>query len=203
MLVVDSYSRWKIIEPLVFYKSVHNVVGAQTLLNDIVYAHLREELGKHTLQEIISDKRPDIMKAVCAMSDRKVQKYGIQIYDIRIKRADLTKENEEHVFGRMNAERQRQTKKFRSEGEEEALKIRAKADKDRTIILAEAYKEAQAIRGEGDAKAIKISADAYQRDPEFFEFTKTLNVYRQTIKEGSTWVMSTNSEIFKHLNKEE
>lgn len=200
-LVVDNYSRWKITEPLKFYKTVFNEIGAQRRLDDIIYAQLREELGKHTLLEIVSEKRAGIMETVTARSDETAGKYGIEIYDVRIKRADLPKENEEHVYGRMKAERQRQAKKYRSEGEEEALKLRAKADKDKTIILAEAYKEAQDIKGEGDAEAIRIYADAYERDPEFFSFVKSLEVYRQAMKEGTKLVISSDSKIFEYLNE--
>lgn len=202
-LVVDNYSRWKIVEPLKFYKTVFNEIGAQSRLDDIIYAQLREELGKHTLLEIVSEKRADIMETVTATSDETAGKYGIEIYDVRIKRADLPKENEEHVFGRMKAERQRQAKKYRSEGEEAALKLRAQADKEKTIILAEAYKEAQDIKGEGDAEAIRIYADAYERDPEFFGFVKSLEVYRKAMKSGTKLVISSDSKVFEYLSEGE
>ena len=143
------------------------------------------------------------METVTTMSNETAGKYGIEIYDVRIKRADLPKENEEHVFGRMKAERQRQAKKYRSEGEEEALKLRANADKEKTIILAEAYKEAQDIKGEGDAEAIRIYADAYERDPEFFGFVQSLEVYRRAMKEGTKLVISSDSKVFEYLSEGE
>ncbi len=198
-LVVDNYTKWKIVNPLKFYKTVKSEMGAQSRLDDIVYAQLRVELGRHTMEDIISVTRDDIMKIVTEKSDVRAGDYGIKVVDVRIKRADLPEQNEKHVFDRMRAERERQAKQYRSEGEEESLKITAKADMERTIILAKAYKESEVAKGEGDAQAVKIYADAYKKDPEFFEFTRTLEAYKKSLKEDTTLVISPDVKFFKYI----
>jgi membrane protease subunit HflC len=198
-LVVDNYTKWKIVNPLKFYTTVKNVRGAQARLDDIVYAHLRVELGQHNLSDIVSKSRSEIMATVTDKSVKRAQDYGIAVIDVRIKRADLPEQNEKHVFDRMRAERERQAKQYRSEGEEESKKITAKADMERTIILAKAYKEAEQTKGEGDAKSIKIYADAYQKDFKFFEFVKSLEAYRKSLKSDTTLVLTPDSEFLKYL----
>jgi len=200
-LVVDNYARWKIVDPLKFFQSVRDQVGAQARLDDIVYADLREELARHNLSEIIDLRRVAIMDTVSKKSDEKARQYGIQIIDVRIKRADLPREVEESVFARMRAERERIAKKYRSEGEEEAAKLRARTDKEKVIILAEAYKEAETIRGEGDAQAVKIYADAFQKDPEFYGFLRTLETYKKTIDNQTTLVLGSDSELMKYIGQ--
>jgi len=162
-LVVDNYTKWAIDNPLKFYTTVINENGAQARLDDIVYAQLRVELGQHNLSDIVSETRDALMTKVTEKSAERAKDYGIRVVDVRIKRADLPEQNEKHVFGRMKAERERQAKQYRSEGEEESKKITAKADMERTIILAKAYKESEQLKGEGDAGAVKIYADAYQK----------------------------------------
>ena len=198
-LVLDNYTKWKIVDPLRFYKTVKSESGAQSRLDDIVYAQLRVELGQHTLGDIVSKTRGEVMKVVTEKSDSHASGYGIKVVDVRIKRADLPEQNEKHVFDRMRAERERQAKQYRSEGEEDSLKITAKADMERTIILAKAYKEAEKNKGEGDAQAVKIYADAYKKDPEFFEFTRSLEAYEKTLKDDMTLVISPDVEFFKYL----
>ncbi|WP_372714571.1 protease modulator HflC, partial [Ilyobacter sp.] len=177
--------------------------GAQARLDDIIYSEIRERLGQYTFLDIIAFKRDEIMETVTHESWEKTKKFGIEIVDVRIKRAELPKENEENVYRRMEAERHQQAKKYRAEGQEKALEITSQAEKERTVILAEAYEKAQSIKGEGDATALKIYADAYNRDPEFYKFTRTLSAY-DTILSGSgktKIIMSTESEIWKILNK--
>ena len=198
-LMVDNYARWKIIDPLKFYETVRNEFGAQARLDDIVFSEIREELARHTLTEIVSIRREEIMDKVGKQCDEKAREYGIQVMDVRIKRADLPKEVIHSVFARMRAERERIAKKYRSEGEEEAVKIRAITDKERTILLAEAYQVAQSLKGDGDAQAIKIYAEAFEKDPEFYSFLRTLEAYRKSLKEGTTAVLSSDSEFFKYL----
>ncbi|MEA1971127.1 MAG: protease modulator HflC, partial [Thermodesulfobacteriota bacterium] len=176
-LVVDNYTKWAIDNPLRFYTTVKNERGAQSRLDDIVYAQLRVELGQHDLSDIVSITREALMKKVTEKSAKRAEEYGIHVVDVRIKRADLPAQNEKHVFGRMKAERERQAKQYRSEGEEESKKITAKADMERTIILAEAYKISEKLKGEGDARAVKIYADAYQKDMGFYEFIRSLEAY--------------------------
>jgi len=198
-LVVDNYAKWKITEPLMFYKTVKNELGAQSRLDDIIYAQLRVELGKHTLEDTVSITRDDIMSIVTKRSDELAKSYGIEVVDVRIKRADLPEQNEKHVFDRMRAERERQAKQYRSEGAEESQKITAKADMERTIILARANKEAEELKGTGDAQSIKIYADAYQQDLEFFEFLRSLEAYKNSLKEKTTVVLTPDMKFLKFL----
>jgi membrane protease subunit HflC len=199
-LVLDNYSRWHISDPLLFYKTVRNISGAQARLDDIVYAQLRVELGRHSLTEIVSQVRSDVMEKVTARSSTIAKDYGIDVVDVRIKRADLPPENEAAVYGRMRAERERQAKKYRSEGQEESLKIKAAADKDRTILLAEAYEKSETIKGEGDAEALKIYAEAFGKDPEFFSFLKTLEATERSMGKDTTLVLSPKSEFLQYLD---
>ncbi len=199
-LMVDNYARWKIIDPLKFYETVRNEFGAQARLDDIVFSEIREELARHTLTEVVSVRREMLMDKVAEQCDQKAREYGIQIIDVRIKRADLPKEVTHSVYARMKAERNRIAKKYRSEGEEEAVKIRAKADRERTILLAESYRKAEILRGAGDAQAIKIYARAFGKDPEFYSFLRTLEVYKKSLAEGTTIILSSDSELFRYLS---
>ncbi len=198
-LEVDNYARWRIADPLLFYRSVRTLNGALSRIDPIVYSELRVELGKHVLSEIVDKRRVKIMETVSDKTEEKLAEYGIDIIDVRIKRADLSKENERAVFDRMRAERQRKAKQYRSQGEEEALMIRAETDKEKTIILANAYKESQILKGEGDAKAVEIYADAFKSDPKFYEFIRTLEAYEKVVDKKSTLILSTDSDLFDML----
>jgi membrane protease subunit HflC len=200
-LVVDNFSRWRIEDPLRFYRTVRNEAGAQSRLDDVVYSILREKLGRHTLREIINEKRTSLMVQVTKESDAKARDYGIVVADVRIKRADLPEKNELNVFNRMRTERERQAKKFRAEGDEEARKIRSESDKQVQILTAEARKQADITRGKGDALAVKIFADAYGRDVEFYQLVRTLEAYRRSIDEGTTLILSPESEFFRYLKQ--
>ena len=200
-LVVDNYSRWRISDPLQFYRTVRNEEGAQSRLDDIIYSNLRETLGRHTLREIVNEKRTQLMEQVTKRSDEKARDYGIEVTDVVIKRADLPEKNEQNVFNRMRTERERQAKKFRAEGDEEARKIRSESDKQVQILLAEARKRAEITRGEGDALAVKIFADAYGRDIEFYQFVRTLEAYRRSLGEGTTVILSPNSDFLRYLKQ--
>ena len=200
-LVVDNYSRWRIRDPLQFYRTVRNEEGAQSRLDDIIYSNLRETLGRHTLREIVNEKRALLMKQVTERSDEKAREYGIEVVDVVIKRADLPEKNELNVFNRMRTERERQAKKFRAEGDEEARKIRSESDKQVQILLAEARKQAEITRGEGDALAVKIFADAYGRDLEFYQLVRTLEAYRKSLGDGTTVILSPNSDFFRLLKQ--
>ena len=198
-LEVDNYARWRIADPLLFYRSVRTLNGALSRIDPIVYSELRVELGKHVLSDIVDSNRVKIMETVSNETQIKLAEYGIEIIDVRIKRADLSKENERAVFDRMRAERLRIAKQYRSEGEEKALEIRAETDKEKTIILATAYKESQILRGEGDAKAVEIYANAFKSDPKFYEFIRTLEAYEKVVDKKSTLILSTDSDLFKLL----
>jgi membrane protease subunit HflC len=200
-LVVDNYAKWRIKDPLKFYQTMRNEPGAQARLDDIIYSNIRAELGKYTLSQVVSENRSHIMEAVTRDTDEKAISYGIEVLDVRIKRADLPEENEKHVFGRMQAEREQEAKRYRSEGEEAAIKIRAEADKERTILLAEAKRKAEELKGEGDATATKIYADAYGQDQEFFEFIRTMEAYKRSMNEETLLVISPDSEFFRFLKQ--
>jgi membrane protease subunit HflC len=199
-LVVDNYSKWRIVDPLRFYQTVKNERGAQARLDDIIYSELRVELGKETLNDIVAKVRSQIMATVTRNSNLAAAEYGIEVVDVRIKRADLPTENEQHVFSRMQAERQRQAKKYRSEGEEEALKITSLADRDRKIILAEAYRQAQEIRGQGELEAIAIYAAAFEQDEEFYDFYRSLRAYRKAFADRGMVVLDRDSELLRYFD---
>ena len=198
-LVIDNYARWRIADPLVFYQRVGTIAGAQSRLDDIIFSELREELGKVAQSDIIDQHRQGIMEIVAEKSAKKAKEYGIKLVDVRIKRADLPREVEESVYARMASERARIAKRYRSEGAEEAAKLRAETDKERAILLAEANRKAEETRGEGEAEAVKIYAAAYQKDPEFYVFLRTLDTYRTTLGQGATAVFDAGSPLFRYL----
>lgn len=198
-LIVDNYVRWRISDPLMFLKTVQAIPTALSRLDDIVYSELRLELGTHNMSEIITESREEIMEKVTIASNISTKTYGIEVVDVRIKRVDLPRENEASIYARMDAERKRQANKFRSEGEEEAQKIRATTDKEKTIILADAYRESEEIRGIGDAKAVDIYARSYSKDPSFYEFLRTLETYKKIIDENTTLILPASSKLFKLL----
>ena len=200
-LIIDNYVRWRIVDPLLFLQTVRAIPTAKTRLDDIVYSELRQELGNHDMAEIITETRELIMEKVTIASNEETSKYGIEVIDVRIRRVDLPRENEASIYARMEAERKRQANKFRSEGEEEAQKIRAATDRDKTIILAEAYKTAQQIRGEGEAEALDIYAESFSKDPDFYEFLRTLETYEKVIDKKTTLVLSGDSKLFKALTQ--
>jgi len=198
-LVVDSYVRWRIADPLVFLRTVVSESGAVVRIDDVVYSELRTEIGRVDLFDLVSRVRGEVMSRITARSNEKTREFGVEIVDVRIKRADLPKQNEEAIFQRMKSERERQARQYRSEGEEEATKIRAEADKERALILAEAEKQAQILRGEGEAEALRIYAGAYAKNPEFFAFLKTLELYEKSLKEGDTLILTPASDFLRYL----
>ena len=173
-LVADPITRWRIADPLKFFKTVRDESGARARLDDLVFSELRSEVASHTFATVIGTKREAIMDNVAKSVRTKAGEFGIEVVDVRIKRADLPKEVQMSVFQRMQAEREREAKRYRSEGEEEANKLRSQTDKERTIVLAEAEQTAQKLRGEGDATASRIYAEAYGKDPEFYRFVRSL-----------------------------
>ena len=200
-LIVDNYVRWRIIDPLLFLQTVQTEPIAKTRIDDIVYSELRRELGTHNMSEIITENRELIMEKVTRESAIATKPYGIEVVDVRLKRVDLPQNNEQSIYRRMQAERIRQANKFRSEGEEESQKIKASTDKDKTIILADAYKEAEEVKGEGEAKAVDIYASAFSKDPDFYEFYRTLETYKIILDKKTTLVLPTNSKLFDILNQ--
>lgn len=200
-LIVDNYVRWRIVDPLLFLQTVQTEPIAKTRIDDIVYSELRRELGTHNMSEIITESREIIMEKVTRESAIATKPYGIEVVDVRLKRVDLPQNNEQSIYRRMQAERIRQANKFRSEGEEESQKIKASTDKDKTIILATAYKEAEEVKGEGEAKAVDIYARAFSKDPDFYEFYRTLETYKIILDKKTTLVLPINSKLFDILNQ--
>lgn len=198
-LLIDNFAKWRIKDPLKVYEAFQTQQAALGRLDDIIYSELRVELGRHDLAEIVSAARSKIMETVTTRANEKAAVYGIELDDVRIKRADLPEQNEKAVFTRMEAEREREAKRYRSEGAEEAQKIRSEAEKEREIILAEAYKTSQTMMGEGDAKAFKIYAQAYRQDVEFFEFMRTMEAYKKALDKETTLVLRPDSDFLKYL----
>ena len=200
-LLIDNFAKWRIVDPLKVFQAFQTQRGALRRLDDIIYSELRVELGRHDLPDIVSKTRSEIMAIVTQRANEKAAIYGLEIHDVRIKRADLPEQNEKAVFARMQAERERQAKQYRAEGAEEAQKIRSEAEKDREILLAGAYKESEQIRGDGDAKAFKTYSSAYRQDPRFFEFTRSMEAYKKTFAHNSTMVLTPDSEFLKYLKQ--
>ena len=200
-LILDNYAQWRISDPLKFMQTMRTQALAQSRLDDIIYSSLRVQLGTHLMHEIVSTMRDSLMHKVTQNANFTAADYGIEIVDVRIKRADLPRENEQAVFDRMKAERERMAKQFRSEGDEEAVKIRAETDKDREIILADAYKLAQEVRGNGEAQAIKIYADAYTQDPDFYEFIRTMDAYKKVFDDKTKLVLTPESDFLRYLKE--
>lgn len=198
-MVVDNFSRWRITNPLQFYRTVRNIHGGLARINDIVYSQMREALGRYTLTEIVATERSTIMEEVTDKANVLLSEYGIYIIDVRIKRTDLPQENQMAIYGRMQAERERQAKQYRSEGREEAAKITTAADKTRAVMLADARREAEALRGEGEAVATGIYAQALSQDPDFYDFVRTMDAYKKTMKDQTQFVLTPDSEFFKYL----
>ncbi len=198
-MVVDNYTRWRIADALRFYTTVRSLSGAQARMEDIVYAELRVALGQYTLNEVVSKKRSQIMEQVTQKAKALMSPYGIEVIDVRIKRTDLPAENERAIFGRMKAERDREAKQYRSEGQEEAAKIRANADRERTVLLAEAERQAAVTRGQGDANATRIFAEAVGQSPDFYDFRRSLEAYQKAFGEKTRLILTPTSPFLKYL----
>ena len=199
-LVADPVTRWRISDPLKFFKTVRDESGARARLDDLVFSELRGEVASHTFATVIGSKREAIMDAVAKNVRAKASEFGIEVVDVRIKRADLPREVQQSVFARMQAEREREAKRYRSEGDEEGNKLRSQTDKERTIVLAEAEQAAQKFRGEGDATATRIYAEAYGKDPEFYRFVRSLQSYEMFLGKRSTLLLSADSPLFRYLS---
>ncbi len=199
-LVADPVSRWRITDPLKFFKTVRSESGAKARIDDIVNSELRAEIASHEFGAIIGTRRQPLMEKVARNARDKVKDFGIDLLDVQIKRADLPNEVQESVFQRMRAERDRIAKRYRSEGEEEAQKIRAKTDKEKAIILAKAYEKAQELQGEGDARGVAIYAQAFGRDPEFYTLLRSLEAYERALDSRTHLVLSTESDLLKYMS---
>jgi modulator of FtsH protease HflC len=199
-LLIDNFTVWKIVDPLKFLETVRNVQGAEARLDDILFSELRVEIGTHHLIDIVTETRESIMDKVSKEANKKAAEYGIEVVAVRIKRTDLPPEIANSIFNRMRTERERIAKEYRSEGREEATKIRAETDKEKTILIADAYKKEQEVRGEGDGLSTKIYADAFQKDPKFYAFMRSMEAYKQSLKTDTTLLMSKESNFLEFLN---
>ncbi len=199
-LLVDTFVKWRIIDARQYYKSVGDEARAETRISQTVNATLREEFGKRTVQEVVSEDRDTIMKTVRERANADAKQIGVAIIDVRLKRVDLPQEVSDSVYKRMEAERKSVANQLRSEGAAASERIRAEADKEREVIIANAYKEAQRIKGEGDAKAAAAYAQAYGQNAEFYSFYRSLEAYRSSFKDRSDLlVLEPNSDFFKYL----
>lgn len=201
-MMVDNYSKWRIVDPLQFYTTLRTLPMGQARLDDIIYAELRVLLGRHTLTEVVTTKRAQIMEELTKKSNALVVEYGIEVIDVRIKRTDLPVETQRAVFNRMIAEREREAKTYRAEGEEIAANIRSLADREKVILLAEATRTSQQLRGDGDAQAIKIFGNALNQDPKFYEYMRTLEAYKKTMNQDTQLILTPSSPFFRLLHKE-
>lgn len=200
-VILDNYAQWKIVNPALFRVTMRTETGAYVRLEDLIYSHINQQIGKIDAEVLIADK--DYVKTMLAeivkQANVDVRDYGIEIIDVRIKRTDLPWENNANIFNRMRTERERMAMQYRSAGQEEAQKIRSGADREATVIEAAAYAEAGKIRGEGEAEAASIYADAYGQDPEFYEFFRSLLTYRKTLKDNTMLVIDADSDFAKYL----
>lgn len=185
-VVVDSFSRWKIDDAGKFYTSVRSVPVALQRLDNIVNSKIREQVAQVRLDELVDSKRGEVMGKILQGARKEAADLGIFVVDVRLKRADLPRQNQEAVFNRMRTERQAEASALRAKGEQEAQEIRATAEKERTILLAEAQREAQKMRGDGEAEAIKITGSAFNRDPQFFKLTRSLEAYKASFQPSNT-----------------
>lgn len=198
-LQVDAFARYRIADPLLFYQTVRNEFGARARLESIIDSSVRRVLGKETLASILTGERVAINGSIRDEVNASVTALGIEIIDVRLRRADYPEATSQNIFNRMKSEREREAREFRATGEEEAQKIRADAEKTRTVIIAEAQRQAQEVRGSGDSEAIRIYAESFGRDPEFFSFYRSMQAYREAMGEqtGTSMVISPNSSFFR------
>lgn len=199
-LAIDNYAIWRVGEPQLFIESTGGRLNsAQGRIDEIVFSDLRNILASHTLDEIVSEKRSLYLQEVTDLSSAKLADFGILLIDVRIIRADLPSEIEQAVFERMRSERQRIAAQLRAEGEEQARQITSNADKDVEIILADARKIAEKVRGEGDAEALETYAEAYNQDPDFYRFWRTLESYRTALASNTRIILSSDSDYLQYL----
>jgi len=198
-LTVDTVSRWKIVDPLVFFQTVGDYRDAVDRLNNVIFGRLREEIANHNFKEFIREEREKIMDLVTQGTAEAAKQFGIQVVDVRIKRVDLPEEVQASVFERMKAERGRIAKRYRAEGEEKAREVRAEAEKEQKVILAEAYRTSETLMGEGDAEAAGVYAESYGKDEQFYSFLRHLEVYEKAFKSGTTLLLRPDSELLRFL----
>lgn len=205
---LDYYGTWKITDPVLYLKTVKDQIGAEARLTDVFSSSLGVQLGKYNLDQLVNTNTEElqldaIVSNVVSYAKEKAAEYGIEIVDAQIRVLNFPEANKQSVYDRMSAEREQMAQKYRAEGSEEAAKIRSDAEKEQKLILAEAYQQEQQIKGEGDAEAIRIYGEAYQKDPDFYEFVRTLETYEKTIDGNTTLILPSTAEILKYLGGSE
>jgi membrane protease subunit HflC len=199
-LVVDAFARYRIVDALKFYQAVGSIEGANSRLSTLLNAALRRVLGEATLTHVVRDQRAQLMARVREQVDREAAGFGITIVDVRIRRADLPEQNSQAVYQRMQTERQREAAEFRANGSQRSQEIRARADRDVTVLLAEALSKAEQTRGEGDAERNRIFAEAFGRDQDFFAFYRSMQAYEMGLKHTDTrMVLKPDSDFFRYF----
>ncbi|PKQ06988.1 MAG: protease modulator HflC [Alphaproteobacteria bacterium HGW-Alphaproteobacteria-11] len=202
-LVVDAFARYRIVDSLRFYQSVGDPRNAIQRLQPNFVSSLRNVLGDHTLEELVRDNRAGLMKNIQTAFNLATQQFGIEVVDVRIRRADLPEQNSQAIYQRMQTEREREAAEIRAQGNEEAQRIRARADREATVIIAEAERDGQLARGEGDATRNNIYAEAYSRDTEFFAFYRSMQAYREGLKgDNTTMIVTPEGEFFRYFGAE-
>lgn len=202
-LIIDSYAKWRINDPLQFHVTVNNTMNARSRLGDLIRSNLREEIGKRNLQQTVSGERRQVMENLTEAVTVQARNLGIKVEDVRIKRTDLPEENEKAVYDRMAAEREREARQYRAEGAEQAEEIMAKAQREREEILAEARRTAEEVKGRADAKATSIYNEAYSLDADFFALYRSLQGYQRAFRGDEVMVLSPESEFFRYFNRSE
>ena len=202
-VIVDSFAKWRVIDPLKYYLTVGGTeTGARLRLEQLINSGLRDEVNKRTVQSVVSTDRAKIMQLVTAAADKVARGFGIEVVDVRLQRVDLPDEVSQSVYQRMKAERSRIANELRAQGAEAAEKIRADAERQREVLLAQAYGKAEKIRGEGDAKASALYAAAYNRAPEFYSLYRSLNAYKESFKnKDDIMIVDPSSDFFRYMKK--
>ena len=200
-LVVDAFARYRIKSPLRFYQTLGSTSAANSQLEILLNSALRRVLGESSFIDLVRDKRAALMERIQELLDHEAQSYGIQVVDVRIRRADLPEQNSQAVYRRMQTERQREAAEYRAQGQQRAQEIRSQADRQVTVLIANAKSKAEQIRGEGDAKRNEIYAAAYSKDPKFFDFYRSMQAYRTGLKQNDTrYVLGPDSSFFRFFN---
>jgi modulator of FtsH protease HflC len=200
-LVVDAFARWRIVDPLLFYQALTNEQTALVRLAPILSSNVRQVLGSHSFQTMLSPARGQLMVLIKDGMNTDAKSMGIQVLDVRIRRADLPPQNSEAIYARMKQERVREANEFRAEGNETAQRIRARAEREVTVLTAEATRESEVLRGQGDGQKTEILSEAYGKDPDFFAFYRSMQAYQDALPgDNTTLVLSPNSEFFRYFS---
>lgn len=200
-LVVDAFARYRIVDPLLFFQTVRDQARASQQLNAVVSSSMRQILGGQAFATVLSGERAQLMHLIRDVVNVEAKAYGVEIIDVRIRRADLPEANSQAIFRRMQTEREREAKEVRAQGAEVAQRIRARADREKTVLIADAQRQSQVNRGEGDAEASRIFATAFGKDPQFYGFYRSMQAYRESLGSNSTtMVMSPNSQFFQYFD---